>query len=106
MERSSGTRAFKLTGQPMERIHQDLSRDFYLSSDEAVQYGLIDQVLLPAPLKRAARGQEADLGAFEGDEEQKYQNKDNAGGWGQQQQMQKPPEKKDDGDDEPKISKG
>lgn len=96
----------KLTGQPMERIHQDLSRDFYLSSDEAVQYGLIDQVLLPAPLKRAARGQEADLGAFEGDEEQKYQNKDNAGGWGQQQQMQKPPEKKDDGDDEPKISKG
>ena len=45
-----------LTGQPLERIQDDLKRDFYLSSDEAVQYGLIDQVLLPSPRKRAARG--------------------------------------------------
>lgn len=96
-----------LTGQPLERIQNDLKRDFYLSSDEAVQYGLIDQVLLPAPLKRAARGQDADLGAFEGDEEQKYQGKDYSGGWGSQQQAQKE-EPKDNGDDDdgPKIMKG
>lgn len=95
----------RLTGQPVEKIQKDLKRDFYLSSDEAVQYGLIDRVLLPAPLKRAARGQDADLGAFEGNEEQKYQGKDNSGGWGSQQQTQKRPEKRDD-DDGPKIMKG
>jgi len=37
----------KLTNQPMARIEQDLKRDFYLSSEEAVKYGLIDEVLLP-----------------------------------------------------------
>eukprot|EP00980_Cylindrotheca_fusiformis_P009188 scaffold2003_cov139-Cylindrotheca_fusiformis.AAC.4 len=96
-----------LTGQPLERIHKDLSRDFYLGADEAVQYGLIDQVLLPAPLKRAARGQDADLGTFEGEEDQRYQGKDNSGGgWGSQQAQQRPPEKKDDDDDGPKIMKG
>ena len=63
--------------------------------------------MLPAPLKRAARGQDADLGAFEGDEEQKYQGKDYSGGWGSQQQAQKE-EPKDNGDDDdgPKIMKG
>lgn len=96
----------ELTGQPVEKIHKDLTRDFYLGADEAVQYGLIDQVLLPAPLKRAARGQEADLGAFEGDEEQKYQGQDTSGGWGSQQAQERPPEKKGDDDDGPKIAKG
>ncbi|KAL3913574.1 MAG: hypothetical protein SGARI_000589 [Bacillariaceae sp.] len=98
----------KLTGQPVDRIQEDLKRDFYLSSDEAVQYGLIDQVVLPAPLKRAARGQEADLGAFEGDDEQRYQGQDNqSGGWGSQQQAPPPvDERKDDDDDGPKIAKG
>lgn len=96
----------KATGQPVEKIHKDLSRDFYLSSDEAVQYGLIDQVLLPTPNKRAARGQAADLGAFEGEEDQKYQGKeDKGGGWGSQQQ--RPPDRRQDSDDdEPKIMKG
>jgi len=94
-----------LTGQPVERIQDDLKRDFYLSSDEAVQYGLIDQVLLPAPLKRAARGGDADLGAFEGEEEQRYQNQKNTGGWGSQQNQQRE-ESKDDDDDGPGIMKG
>jgi ATP-dependent Clp protease protease subunit len=96
-----------LTGQPLERIQKDLKRDFYLSSDEAVQYGLIDQVLLPAPLKRAARGQAADLGAFEGDSEQRYQNQENTGGYGSQKSL-KPEEKKKkkDNDDGPEVSKG
>jgi ATP-dependent Clp protease, protease subunit len=97
----------KLTGQPVEKIQHDLKRDFYLSSDEAVTYGLIDQVLQPAPLKRAARGQAADLGAFEGDDEQRYQGQDasKGGGWGSQQQASTRDERNDD-DDGPKIMKG
>ena len=98
----------ELTGQPLERIQNDLKRDFYLSSDEAVQYGLIDRVLLPAPLKRAARGKDADLGAFEGDEEQRYQGQENnqSGGWGSQQQQPPARDERNDDDDGPKIAKG
>lgn len=95
-----------ITGQPLEQIEEDLKRDFYLSGDEAVRYGLIDQVLLPSPRKRAARGQDADLGAFEGEEGQKFQG-ESGGGWGSRQETEpKPPPKKDDDDNEPKIAKG
>ncbi|MDQ3797034.1 MAG: ATP-dependent Clp endopeptidase proteolytic subunit ClpP [Pseudomonadota bacterium] len=33
------------TGQPIERIQEDTERDRFMSSDEAVAYGLIDKVL-------------------------------------------------------------
>jgi ATP-dependent Clp protease, protease subunit len=33
------------TGQSMEQIHKDTDRDRFMSGDEAVEYGLIDQVL-------------------------------------------------------------
>ena len=33
------------TGQPLERIEQDTDRDFFMSPDEAKDYGLIDQVI-------------------------------------------------------------
>lgn len=33
------------TGQPLERIEQDTERDFYMSAEEAMKYGLIDQVI-------------------------------------------------------------
>lgn len=33
------------TGQPLERIEQDTDRDYYLSGDEAVAYGLVDKVI-------------------------------------------------------------
>ena len=33
------------TGQPLEKIAADTDRDFFMSGDEAVAYGLIDQVL-------------------------------------------------------------
>ncbi|MBI2994725.1 MAG: ATP-dependent Clp endopeptidase proteolytic subunit ClpP [Gammaproteobacteria bacterium] len=33
------------TGQPLERIQQDTERDYFLGSDEAKAYGLIDDVL-------------------------------------------------------------
>ena len=35
----------KHTGQPLEKILEDTERDFFLSSDEAVEYGLIDNVI-------------------------------------------------------------
>jgi ATP-dependent Clp protease protease subunit len=34
------------TGQPFEKIQQDTDRDNFLSSDDAVSYGLIDKVLV------------------------------------------------------------
>ena len=33
------------TGQPLEKVADDLGRDLYLSSEEAVSYGVIDRVL-------------------------------------------------------------
>ncbi len=33
------------TGQAMERIERDVDRDFYMSSTEAKEYGLIDEVV-------------------------------------------------------------
>ena len=36
----------KHTGQPVERIERDTDRDNYLSAGEAVEYGLVDRVLV------------------------------------------------------------
>jgi len=33
------------TGQPLEKIERDTERDFFLSADEAKDYGLVDQVI-------------------------------------------------------------
>ncbi|MBW4655357.1 MAG: ATP-dependent Clp endopeptidase proteolytic subunit ClpP [Kaiparowitsia implicata GSE-PSE-MK54-09C] len=33
------------TGQPLEKIERDTERDFFMSAAEAVDYGLIDQVI-------------------------------------------------------------
>ncbi|WP_334310548.1 MULTISPECIES: ATP-dependent Clp endopeptidase proteolytic subunit ClpP [Spirulina] len=38
------------TGQPLDRITVDTERDFYMSSKEAQQYGLIDEVINPSAL--------------------------------------------------------
>ncbi len=35
----------KNTGQSVERVTHDMDRDFYLNADQAVEYGLIDEVL-------------------------------------------------------------
>ena len=35
------------TGQPLEKIEKDTDRDFYLSAEEAKEYGLIDEVIKP-----------------------------------------------------------
>jgi ATP-dependent Clp protease protease subunit len=33
------------TGQPLDRVQRDTERDYYMSAQEAVDYGLIDQVI-------------------------------------------------------------
>ncbi len=37
------------TGQSLKKLHNDMERDFFLGSDEAVSYGLIDKVLEKRP---------------------------------------------------------
>ena len=37
------------TGQPLERIEKDTDRDYFMTADEAKEYGLIDQVLENTP---------------------------------------------------------
>src|SRR5947209_7739508 len=35
----------KHTGQPVEQVHDDMERDRFFRSDQAVEYGLIDEIL-------------------------------------------------------------
>ena len=35
----------KHTGQPIEKVTRDVDRDYYMSPDEAIEYGLVDKVL-------------------------------------------------------------
>ncbi len=43
------------TGQPVERIEQDTERDYWMSADAAMEYGLVDSVQRPrAELKEAS----------------------------------------------------
>ena len=36
----------KHTGQPLEKVAKDTDRDFYLSAEQAVEYGLVDEILV------------------------------------------------------------
>ena len=33
------------SGQPLEKIQQDTDRDFYLNAQEAIEYGLADEIV-------------------------------------------------------------
>lgn len=37
------------TGQPLERIEKDTDRDYFMTAEEAKEYGLVDQVLEKTP---------------------------------------------------------
>ncbi len=41
----------KHTGQSVERIARDSDRDFYLSAEQALEYGIIDEILIQPRLK-------------------------------------------------------
>jgi len=38
------------TGQPLETVTRDSDRDFYMSSEEAVGYGIVDEVVVRKPM--------------------------------------------------------
>ena len=41
------------TGQPLERIEHDTERDFFMSAAEAVEYGIIDEIIAPSRVEVA-----------------------------------------------------
>ena len=41
------------TGQPMERIAQDSDRDFFMTPEQALEYGVVDQIIGRANVERA-----------------------------------------------------
>ena len=43
------------TGQTLDKIVHDTDRDFYLDPEQAVEYGLVDEVLGKKPVKEAAK---------------------------------------------------
>jgi ATP-dependent Clp protease protease subunit len=43
------------TGQPIERIRQDTDRDFFMTAEQAKEYGLVDEVIAShAPILKAS----------------------------------------------------
>jgi ATP-dependent Clp protease protease subunit len=40
------------TGQPLEKVIEDSDRDFFMSAEDAVKYGLIDKVVTPTKGKK------------------------------------------------------
>jgi ATP-dependent Clp protease protease subunit len=37
------------TGQPLDKIEEDTDRDFFMTPEEAMEYGIIDEVTSPFP---------------------------------------------------------
>ena len=50
LKKRLNTELSERTGQPLERIANDTDRDFYMSPEEAVNYGIIDNVLNKRPV--------------------------------------------------------
>ena len=46
----------ELTGQTIERVHEDMERDRFMSPEDAVAYGLADRIIESHDLPRAALG--------------------------------------------------
>ncbi|MCK4436323.1 ATP-dependent Clp protease proteolytic subunit [bacterium] len=42
----------KHTGQPVEKIKKDTERDFFMSAEEAKEYGIIDEIITNRELKK------------------------------------------------------
>ncbi|RED51962.1 ATP-dependent Clp protease protease subunit [Cohnella phaseoli] len=39
------------TGQPLERIEKDMERDYYMTAEEALEYGVIDQIITSSDVR-------------------------------------------------------
>jgi len=44
------------TGQTVEQVHDDMERDRFFSSEDAVEYGLVDRIIAEEELKKQASG--------------------------------------------------
>jgi ATP-dependent Clp protease protease subunit len=44
------------TGQPLERVEKDSDRDFFMSPEEAKDYGLVDEVIHYRDVAKRAEG--------------------------------------------------
>ena len=41
----------EMTGQPIERVKQDVERDYFMSAEEGLKYGIIDEIYRPRNAK-------------------------------------------------------
>ncbi|MFA6317425.1 MAG: ATP-dependent Clp protease proteolytic subunit [Elusimicrobiota bacterium] len=46
----------KHTGQPLEKVHKDMERNYYMSSEEAKAYGIVDDILTGSKLAELIKG--------------------------------------------------
>lgn len=37
----------EMTGQPLERVERDVERDYFMSAQEALEYGIVDEIYQP-----------------------------------------------------------
>jgi ATP-dependent Clp protease protease subunit len=44
------------TGQPRDRVHEDMERDRFFTTEQAVEYGLVDRVISSHELQRTTTG--------------------------------------------------
>jgi len=45
----------KHTGQPMDKIRNDTERDFFMSSQDALEYGIVDKVITKREIQDAIK---------------------------------------------------
>ncbi|MBN2254499.1 MAG: ATP-dependent Clp endopeptidase proteolytic subunit ClpP [Deltaproteobacteria bacterium] len=45
-----------LTRQPLEKIEADTDRDFYMTSEQAREYGIVDEIMVTRPSKKKDKG--------------------------------------------------
>ena len=57
LQDSIRTLLVKHTGQPYDKIARDTDRDFYLTSEQAVEYSLVDEILGAAPSEENGTGE-------------------------------------------------
>jgi len=46
----------KHTGQPVEKVEQDTDRDYYMTSSQALEYGIIDEIIVKRTSDSKKRG--------------------------------------------------
>lgn len=46
----------QMTGQPVEKVAQDVERDHFMSAADALEYGVIDEIYLPKPKNEVKNG--------------------------------------------------